>query len=146
VRARILGISSKREIRIGRNMIRMSTCSQKTITLASNSAFNGMRHALSVPQSAAPRPTSHGPYVAAFELRFSIPKRVPPTTCRVNVACDLNRQARRSESVRRRTRCPSAPQPRRRTSPSAWRTRWLCPDAASGKKIKEALTPQQMVC
>src|SRR5437016_9900986 len=119
VRARILGISSKREIRIGRNMIRMSTCSQKTITLASNSALSGMRHALSVPQSAAPRPTSHGPYVAALKLRFSIPKRVPPATCRVNVACDLDQ----------------APQPR-----------WLCPDEASGKKIKEALTPQQMVC
>jgi len=110
VRARILGISFKRKIRIGRNMIRMSTCSQKTITLASNSALSGMRHALSVPQSAAPRPTSHGPYVALVEVRFSIPKRVPPATCRVNVACDLNRQVG----------CQLAPQPSWLGNASFW--------------------------
>src|SRR5437660_10145244 len=72
VRARILGISSKREIRIGRNMIRMSTCSQKTITLASNSALSGMRHALSVPQSAEPRQTIHGKYDKDAESKFHI--------------------------------------------------------------------------
>src|SRR5713101_101026 len=84
VLAWILRISSKRDTRSGRNMIRISTCSQKTITLASNSALSGMRHALSVPQSAAPRPTSHGPYVAPVELGLSIPKRLPSTVCRVN--------------------------------------------------------------
>src|SRR5437667_10152031 len=71
----ILRISPKRDTRSGRNMIRISTCSQKTITLASNSALSGMRHALSVPHSAAPRPTSHGPYVAPvilpLRIRFS---------------------------------------------------------------------------
>src|SRR5206468_2426104 len=72
VRARIFGISCKREIRIGRNMIRMSTCSQKTITFASNNWLSGMRHALSVPQSAAPRPTSHGPYAALGAVWFCI--------------------------------------------------------------------------
>src|SRR5207249_10645172 len=85
VRARIFGTSCKRGIRIGKNVMRMNTCSQKTITLASNSALSGMRHALSVPQSAAPRPTSHGPYVAPVEQGFSIPKRVPSAVCRVNV-------------------------------------------------------------
>src|SRR5437870_4976577 len=84
VLAWILRISAKRDIRSGRNMIRISTCSQKTITLASNSALSGMRHALSVPQSAAPRPTSHGPYVTPVALGLSIPKRVPSTVCRVN--------------------------------------------------------------
>ncbi len=38
------------------------TCSQKTITSESKRSFSGIRHALSVPQSAAPSPTSHGPY------------------------------------------------------------------------------------
>ena len=61
VRARIFGTSCKRGLRIGKNVMRMNTCSQKTITLASNSSLSGMRHALSVPQSPAPRPTSHGP-------------------------------------------------------------------------------------
>src|SRR5436190_6710033 len=51
VRVRTLGISSSREIRIGRNMIRMKTCSQKTITFASNNSFSGIRHALSVPRA-----------------------------------------------------------------------------------------------
>src|SRR5437667_645391 len=72
VLAWILRISPKRDTRSGANMIRISTCSQKTITLASNSAFSGMRHALSVPQSAAPRPTSHGPYVARRVARSCI--------------------------------------------------------------------------
>src|SRR4030095_15669339 len=72
VHARTLGISSSREIRIGRNMIRMKTCSQKTITFASNNSFSGIRHALSVPHSAAPRPTNHGPYVGVRVLRFCI--------------------------------------------------------------------------
>src|SRR5438132_8567409 len=62
----------------------MSTCSQKTITLASNSALSGMRHALSVPQSAAPRPTSHGPYGAPVELGLAILKRLPSAVCRIN--------------------------------------------------------------
>src|SRR5436309_6236917 len=84
VRASILRISAKRDTKSGTNMIRMSTCSQKTITLASNSALSGIRHALSVPQSAAPSPTIHGPYVAPFELGLSIPKRVPSAVCRVN--------------------------------------------------------------
>ena len=42
-------------------MSRMRTCSQNTITCASKSSLSGMRHALSVPHKAAPRPTSHGP-------------------------------------------------------------------------------------
>src|SRR5437870_9914112 len=85
VRAWILRISSKRETRrSGANMIRISTCSQKTITLASNSALSGMRHALSVPQSAAPRPTSHGPYGAPVELGLAILKRLPSAVCRIN--------------------------------------------------------------
>src|SRR4030095_7368287 len=75
VRASILGISPKREARSGRNMIRMTTCSQKTITSASNSVLSGMRHALSVPHSAAPRPTSQGPYVLLLILRFCMQTR-----------------------------------------------------------------------
>src|SRR5882724_13141809 len=89
VRASILRISAKRDTRSGKNMIRMSTCSQKTITLASNSALSGMRHALSVPQSAAPRPTSHGPYDTEFVRRFSMPKRVVPVRRCVNVRLPL---------------------------------------------------------
>ena len=61
VRARIVGISCNRGIKIGRNIIKMKMCSQKTITSASNNSFSGMRHALSVPHNAAPRPTNHGP-------------------------------------------------------------------------------------
>ena len=61
VRGRTFGISRRRGIKIGRNMTRMKMCSQKTMTLASNNSLSGMRHALSVPQSPAPRPTSHGP-------------------------------------------------------------------------------------
>ena len=38
--------------------MRINTCSQKTMTFASKSALSGMRHALSVPQSAAPSATT----------------------------------------------------------------------------------------
>src|SRR6476660_3203729 len=72
VRAWVFGISYKCEIKIGRNIMRMSTCSQKTITFASKISLSGIRHALSVPQSAAPRPTSHGPQAAPRVLRFCI--------------------------------------------------------------------------
>ena len=61
LRSSIFGISPSRDKRIGRNMNRMRTCSQKTITSASKRLFNGIRHALSVPHSAAPSPTSQGP-------------------------------------------------------------------------------------
>ena len=61
VRARTPGISYNCEIKIGRNIIRMRMCSQKTMTSASNNSFSGIRHALSVPHNAAPKPTNHGP-------------------------------------------------------------------------------------
>src|SRR5215468_12276353 len=48
--------------RSGRKVSTRITCSQKTITSESKRSFSGMRHALSVPQRAEPRPTSHGPY------------------------------------------------------------------------------------
>src|SRR5947207_11376315 len=62
VRGCTFGISDRREIKIGRNIMRMKTCSQKTMTFASNNSLSGMRHELSVPQSAAPSQTSHGPW------------------------------------------------------------------------------------
>src|SRR5438270_9913641 len=48
-------------IRIGKNIKSMRTCSQQTITSASNNSLSGIRHALSVPHNAAPRPTNQGP-------------------------------------------------------------------------------------
>jgi len=42
-----------------------------------------------VPQSAAPRPTSHGPYDTEFVRRFSMPKRVVPVRRCVNVRLPL---------------------------------------------------------
>src|SRR5205814_9182123 len=64
VRGCTFGISDRHGIKIGRNMMRMKTCSQKTMTFASNNALSGMSHELSVPQSGAPSPTSQGPYGA----------------------------------------------------------------------------------
>src|SRR4029453_4096002 len=74
VRASIVGISRTCNRRRGRNMSRISTCSQKTITSALKRSFNGMRHALSVPQSAAPSATSHGPYLTLLADRFVMPE------------------------------------------------------------------------
>src|SRR4029079_8306321 len=72
VRGSILGISAGLTMRIGRNMNRIRTCSQKTMTSASKRLFSGIRHALSVPQSAAPSATSHGPYLTPLASRFAM--------------------------------------------------------------------------
>src|SRR5438132_1401646 len=157
VLAWILRISSKRDIRSGRNMIRMSTCSQKTITLASNSAFSGIRHALSVPQSAAPRPTSHGPYVARRVARSCISNGSRARTA-------LRQYGRSIRSNRLAAASPSgggqdARQPhsqdgcapaRAAVAPyhsSRFVLRHGVQNAITKKEQrKEALTPQQIVC
>src|ERR1043165_8324791 len=103
VRARTFGISLNWEIKIGRNIISMKMCYQKTITFASNSSFSGIRHALSVPQSAAPRPTSHGPYDARRVLRVCTGTGVTFVDARVN---EMNRCSKRcAHAFSRPRRC-----------------------------------------
>src|SRR5215470_18951537 len=97
VRARTLGISCNCEIKKGRNIIRMKMCSQKTITFASNNSFSGIRHALSVPQSAAPRPTNHGPYFAGRVFPFCIRTGVAFVNGGVNA---MNSDQKRREVAR----------------------------------------------
>src|SRR4029453_4488615 len=72
VRARTLGISCNWEIKIGRNIIRIKMCFQKKMASASNNLLSGIRPALSVPHSAAPKPTNHGPEGGVRVLGFCI--------------------------------------------------------------------------
>ena len=68
MRASIFGKSAELESKSGNNMSRMRTCSQNTMTLASNSSLSGMRHALSVPHKAAPRPDEPRTVVCAARV------------------------------------------------------------------------------
>ena len=104
----------------------MKTCSQKTMTFASNNSLSGMRHALSVPQSAAPRPTSQGPYnFARLSGRLRIANR-----------CSVGAFLRQCDGGEVAARPAIAP----------YQSGWLFSRAKQRVQSKEALTPQFVVC